>query len=211
MAPFIAFISVLVMMGIAAVALAHPMGNFTISQYTAIRLDAGAAVVRYRVDMAELPTADELPNLDTNSDGKVSPEEIKAYLARKVPELTLGQTLRINDAAVPMTVVRSDMQVQRGDGGLPTLFITIDYRAALAHGRRRKQVELFVGQLQRPAGLAGDHRHGGAGLPDRAFVGAGSRREPRVDVVSARRVGIDAAGLGGVGDVHGAGRGAECR
>ena len=35
---------------------AHPLGNFSISHYTAIRLDSDAVVLRYLIDMAEIPT-----------------------------------------------------------------------------------------------------------------------------------------------------------
>ena len=37
-------------------AAAHPMGNFSISHYTGIRIDRGYLEVLYVIDMAEIPT-----------------------------------------------------------------------------------------------------------------------------------------------------------
>ena len=39
---------------------AHPLGNFSISQYSAIVVDRNKIELRYLVDMAEIPTFQEL-------------------------------------------------------------------------------------------------------------------------------------------------------
>ena len=39
---------------------AHPLGNFSISHYTAIRLDSDAVVLRYLIERAEIPTFQEI-------------------------------------------------------------------------------------------------------------------------------------------------------
>ena len=38
----------------------HPLGNFSISHYTAIRLEQHAIVLRYLLDVAEIPTFQEI-------------------------------------------------------------------------------------------------------------------------------------------------------
>ncbi len=38
-----------------AVALAHPLGNFTINQYSRLVVAADAVAIRYVLDMAEIP------------------------------------------------------------------------------------------------------------------------------------------------------------
>src|SRR5215475_10553932 len=39
---------------------AHPLGNFSISHYTAIRLESDAVALRYIIDMAEIPAFQEI-------------------------------------------------------------------------------------------------------------------------------------------------------
>ncbi|MGH2777688.1 MAG: hypothetical protein ACRDJB_03465, partial [Actinomycetota bacterium] len=39
---------------------AHPLGNFTINQYSGIEVATDKVVVHYAVDMAEIPTIQEL-------------------------------------------------------------------------------------------------------------------------------------------------------
>src|SRR5262245_66421165 len=43
-----------------APAVAHPLGNFSISHYTAIRVTGDAIELRYVVDLAEIPTFQEI-------------------------------------------------------------------------------------------------------------------------------------------------------
>ena len=58
---------------IAGVASAHPLGNFTISRYSALTLHEEAIDVLYVVDMAEIPTYQERQAMDSDGDGAVSP------------------------------------------------------------------------------------------------------------------------------------------
>ncbi|MBI3950527.1 MAG: hypothetical protein HY314_08745, partial [Acidobacteria bacterium] len=135
-----------------AVALAHPMGNFSISHYTGLRVERDELRIRYRIDIAEIPTFQEMTSLDTNGDKAISAAEREIYLARKVEELTRGQSLLIDGQPTIMSVVSSDLAVRPGAGDLPTLLITINYRvpvalapypsgARLAAGQDRRQVE----------------------------------------------------------------------
>ena len=39
---------------------AHPLGNFSVSHYAGIRVEQGAIELRYLIDMAEIPTFQEL-------------------------------------------------------------------------------------------------------------------------------------------------------
>ncbi|HVR16660.1 MAG TPA: hypothetical protein VMS25_09885, partial [Candidatus Limnocylindrales bacterium] len=41
-------------------ATAHPLGNFSISHYSAIRIGKDAVELRYIIDMAEIPTFQEM-------------------------------------------------------------------------------------------------------------------------------------------------------
>ena len=50
----------------ASPTLAHPMGNFSINHYAHLIVTAGELRVRYRLDLAEIATAQEMPALDAD-------------------------------------------------------------------------------------------------------------------------------------------------
>src|SRR5262249_28118199 len=112
----------------AALALAHPMGNFSVSHYTALRIERDVVHIRYHIDIAKIPTFQEMSSLDTNQDKKISAEEHRNYLARQAEALTRGQRLLIDGQPMAMSLASSDLTVRPGAGGLPTLFLTINYR-----------------------------------------------------------------------------------
>src|SRR5271154_5324575 len=73
---------------------AHPMGNFSISHYAAIRVEPGEIEVRYLIDMAEIPTYQEIQD-----NGFVPMEDdpgLRAYLLKKSELLAGGLTLEVN-------------------------------------------------------------------------------------------------------------------
>jgi ABC-type nickel/cobalt efflux system permease component RcnA len=117
-----------------APAMGHPMGNFSVGHYTAILLDRSSLRLRYRLDLAEIPTAEQMRFLDFNGDGRISDSERDAYLKREVPKLTAGQTLKVNGQIIPLLPVSSDLTERPGASDLPTLWITIDYQASLPTG-----------------------------------------------------------------------------
>ena len=91
-------------LSVAAVVSAHPLGNFTISRYSAVALGAESADVHYIIDMAEIPTYQERQTMDSDGDGAISAAEEAAYLA----------------AAVPLTPQRHVLTFPPGQGDLPT-------------------------------------------------------------------------------------------
>src|SRR4051794_37038741 len=54
---------------------AHPLGNFTINHYSRIELSAGRITLRYVLDMAEIPTFQEMNLIDLNHDGQADAGE----------------------------------------------------------------------------------------------------------------------------------------
>ena len=76
---------------------AHPLGNFSISHYTAIRLETDGLVLRYVIDMAEIPTFQEIQ--DTQIVPQVSHPSLAAYLSQRVegyaPASSLSSTVSL--------------------------------------------------------------------------------------------------------------------
>jgi ABC-type nickel/cobalt efflux system permease component RcnA len=115
-----------------APAQAHPLGNFTVNQYS--RLEVGRDVVRlhYVVDMAEIPAFQERQSIDADGDGQVGDSEQAAYLARQVPALIGGLHLSAGGTPLALRPVGQALSFPAGQGGLPTLRLTIDFDAPIA-------------------------------------------------------------------------------
>lgn len=136
-------------------AFAHPLGNFTINQYSRIELTPERLRVRYVLDMAEIPTFQAMSSLDSNANGAVSDAEKKAYLDRQLGEITRNLQLTLNDARVPLTPGVSDLELLPGQGGLQTMRVTAWLEAPAA-------ASLLVQSLQRESSLRIEYRDGNA-------------------------------------------------
>ena len=70
-----------------ALAAAHPLGNFTINRYAALHVTQDTITVRYVLDLAEIPTFQEMQLLDADGDGMLTTAEREAYLSRMTATL----------------------------------------------------------------------------------------------------------------------------
>ena len=110
-------------------AAAHPMGNFSISHYTAIQVEPDGIRLRYLLDLAEIPTFQTLQDAALRPD----PEDpaVRAYAARAVETLVDGLLVELDGQRLVLRVESSDVIFPPGAGGLPTLKLGAVYRAAL--------------------------------------------------------------------------------
>ena len=112
----------------ATFAHAHPMGNFSVSHNTSFEIERNWFRIALRIDIAEIPSVEEMKLLDANHDGQISESEKAAYLKDRVLGLTRMQTLRLNGKSVEPLVLRTDVITSEGAGGLPCIFLVVDYR-----------------------------------------------------------------------------------
>jgi len=107
---------------------AHPMGNFSISHYSGILVEPGFIEVRYLIDMAEIPTYQEIQNAGiVPTDGDPS---LAAYLAKKAELLAGGLVLEVNGRPLQLRLISQNVIFPGGAGGLPTMKLGFVYRAA---------------------------------------------------------------------------------
>ena len=108
---------------------AHPMGNFSISHYTAIRVESGFIEVLYLIDMAEIPTYQEM------QDAAIVPREgdsrLVEYLAKKAELLAGGLSLQLNGQPLRLQPASQNVIFPAGAGGLPTMKLGFVYRATI--------------------------------------------------------------------------------
>jgi ABC-type nickel/cobalt efflux system permease component RcnA len=113
----------------AGYALGHPLGNFTINHYSHIEIGERQIKLRYVIDMAEIPTFQELQIIDTDGDHKASEAELKVYGERNAPMYLQFLTLAIDGKHIPLQVVSNHVTVQNAGTGLETLRIECDFLA----------------------------------------------------------------------------------
>jgi ABC-type nickel/cobalt efflux system permease component RcnA len=114
---------------LASTASAHPLGNFSVSHYSALRVDARTIELRYILDLAEIPTFQEIQEAGITPDP--THPGVSAYAARKAECLKEGIRAEIDGRRLVWQTRKSDVIFPPGAGGLPTLKIAVDYRATL--------------------------------------------------------------------------------
>jgi hypothetical protein len=124
----ITFVAALIL-GFTSKIAAHPLGNFSISQYSAIQVGAQEVELRYIVDMAEIPTFQEIQ--EAGLVPKADDESATAYAKRKAESLSGGLLLEINGRRVPLQLESHEIIFPEGAGGLPTLKIGSVYKGKL--------------------------------------------------------------------------------
>ncbi len=109
---------------------AHPLGNFTVNHYARLTVGAERVKVRYVVDMAEIPAFQELQTISGKTDGAATPEQLAAYAQRAATQYGEGLELTLDDARLPLRLVRQEISLPSGAGNLPTLRLVCDYETA---------------------------------------------------------------------------------
>ncbi|MFD4370154.1 sulfite exporter TauE/SafE family protein [Streptomyces sp. NPDC058486] len=66
----------------APIASAHPLGNFTVNHHTGLVLHPDHVEARLVVDRAEIAALQELPTVDRDRDGRITPQESEAYASK---------------------------------------------------------------------------------------------------------------------------------
>ena len=113
----------------AATAAAHPLGNFSISHYTAIRVERDAVELSYVIDMAEIPTFQEIQ--EKGIVAEAGDAALPAYLARKAEILKQGLLLTVDGRRTSLRAESPEVIFPPGAGSLPTMKIAVRYRAKL--------------------------------------------------------------------------------
>jgi nickel/cobalt exporter len=112
-------------------AAAHPLGNFSVNQYTRIALGQHEVRLTYVLDLAELPTVADRPLLDGDGDGEIEAVEREAYLNAKIAEVVSALHLASSTTALPLRVLDQSLVFVPGQAGLETTRIEATLAADL--------------------------------------------------------------------------------
>jgi ABC-type nickel/cobalt efflux system permease component RcnA len=119
---------------------AHPLGNFSISHYTALRVEPDRISVSYIIDMAEIPTFQELHAKGLVPDP--SHPLVASYLRPAIEALATGLQLEVNGTRLILHVQSSGVAFPPGAGDLPTMKMEAVYEASLDRVGLRRLNEL---------------------------------------------------------------------
>ncbi|MDP9441796.1 MAG: hypothetical protein M3P34_06405, partial [Actinomycetota bacterium] len=122
----------------ATPAYAHPLGNFTINTASEIVVGQRATTVRFLVDMAEIPTLQTNPSIDTDGNGSPSEKEGSAYARRACGDHRGALDLDAGGLPAPLQLTGSKVSFPPGQAGLSTLRLECSYRAAVALEAERR-------------------------------------------------------------------------
>jgi len=122
-------LSVLFFLLSSVTALAHPMGNFSVNHYSKITIGKGSVEILYLIDMAEIPTFQEMRQFGiTSTTGEPAAER---YLDSQLQLLKEGISVDSDGQSVRLTEVSRHVAFADGAGGLPTMKIGFVFRGEL--------------------------------------------------------------------------------
>ncbi|WP_138893840.1 nickel transporter, partial [Streptomyces chryseus] len=123
----------------AGAAQAHPLGNFTVSQYDGLVVTPGKLAVDHVEDLAEIPAARERRRIDADGDDTLGPAELSAWAGTRCGAAARDARLTLAVAGggsaggetVPLSADSAKAQVRPGQAGLETLRVTCALTAPL--------------------------------------------------------------------------------
>lgn len=127
---------------------AHPMGNFSVNHYSGITLGPEGITVQYFIDLAEIPTYQELQQGNISADPKAP--AVLRFVAVRGTELGRGLSLTANNKPVQLRLRSSDVLFPPGAGGLPTMKMGFVYGAAYPAGTDRAHATLHYADNNYP-------------------------------------------------------------
>lgn len=119
---------------VAAMALAHPMGNFSVSHYSRLEVSAGAVRLQYVLDLAEIPAFQELQVMGAGPDRLPASAVLQRYAERKAAEWAAGLDLSFRGRKCEWRVTAARAEFAEGAGGLPTMKVFIRAESTGAAG-----------------------------------------------------------------------------
>lgn len=119
---------------------AHPMGNFSVNHYSRITLGKDGIEIRYILDLAEIPTYQEMQQ--GNFEAKAGDAKVLSFIAAQGEELGRRLSLVLDGRSVPLRLLSKDVIFPPGAGGLPTMKMGFLYRAAYPAGAKAQIAHL---------------------------------------------------------------------
>lgn len=106
-ATFLVALTTLAVVGPAGRAAAHPLGNATVNHYDGLHLYPNRVTDMAIEDIAEIPTVQRKPLIDTNHDGQIASTEAATYAQSQCAALARADAISIGSRRLTWSVVSS--------------------------------------------------------------------------------------------------------
>ncbi|HMS40084.1 MAG TPA: hypothetical protein PKE69_07665 [Pyrinomonadaceae bacterium] len=123
------FYILIALLVLAVSAIAHPLGNFSMNQYSRLMVEKSEIKIRQILDMAEIPTFQAQSAIDTDKDGKMSDAELQIYAEQIAPQILSNLSLTVNNQPLEIRTEKNKIFLKQGEGSLPTLRLEMDLSA----------------------------------------------------------------------------------
>jgi high-affinity nickel-transport protein len=100
-------------------AFAHPIGNFSVNHYSKIKVGQKTIDILYLIDMAEIPTYQEMRA--SGFSANAADANLEQYLILQANAFKGGLILEIDEKPVPLQTISHQVFFADGAGGLPTM------------------------------------------------------------------------------------------
>jgi ABC-type nickel/cobalt efflux system permease component RcnA len=131
---------------LASTASAHPMGNFSVNHYSKLNVQSGRILIRYFIDLAEIPTYQELQeaNIDASTASAMDANTpvVAQFVAKRGQELGSGLSLALGGKPLQLHMLSSAVIFPPGAGGLPTMKMGFVYEATYPPDANWQHLEL---------------------------------------------------------------------
>ncbi|HXH68913.1 MAG TPA: hypothetical protein VNI60_01065, partial [Pyrinomonadaceae bacterium] len=107
-------------------ATAHPLGNFSINQFSQIEVEKSQVKIRSVLDLAEIPTFQESQTIDTDKNSTLSQEELDAYTEKITPGYIANLQVSVDGQLIDLRSTAKNITLEEGSGNLPILKIKWD-------------------------------------------------------------------------------------
>ncbi len=128
----------LLLLGIPAAA--HPLGNFSINQYSRLEVEKSQIKIRQILDIAEIPTFQLKNEIDTDKNGEFSEAELNIYTEKITPQFVANLSLSVNDQPLELSTESQSASIKISEGNLPTIKIEWNLISSLIKANDVNQV-----------------------------------------------------------------------
>jgi nickel/cobalt transporter (NicO) family protein len=127
----------------AIAASAHPLGNFTVNQYSGLHIGADAVTIDLVTDEAEIPTVQARSAIDANHDGNLDANETARWQGEQCNAAASNTTLKLDGQPVVVHAAAGAgaLTFPPGQAGLVTLRLECELRAEASIGAGRHDVD----------------------------------------------------------------------
>lgn len=121
--PNIKVVLVIFLLAAGSFVSAHPLGNFSVNQFSRIEVSTTDIRVHQVLDFAEIPTFQASSAIDTYSDGTLSEPELNTFLSNLSPGYLSNLVLTLDKTPLSLDIVDKSIEIKAGEGNLSVLRI----------------------------------------------------------------------------------------